>query len=515
MLVIVSDLHFTDATAGKHNLPSEAFQEVFLSDIIELARKKRAKELKLLLLGDIPDLIRSEQWLTVPPANRPWGQNGLDDVKNWHIFSHRRTTTPTEAACLRILGRMPASGKKEDVPSDTILYQNWETFSFFRDFRRRVKARLRHRLGTIPVSIIFVPGNHDRLVNLYPSVRDTWQEIMDLTINSETVAGDPDGDWWYPYEYLDEAYGLYARHGHQYDVWNYGGGNDLTRRVAHLQVPIGDVFSTEFAVRIPWEAAKREDVLGSELVARLQDMDNVRPLSRLLEWFYYEIEQRSQQRQIRRVLDEIADNVVRDLLDIDFVRRWRTPLSGWDNALRRISWLPAGLADRVEGLPLPGPDEAVRTVANPPMRWLADKVLRLTDTDTLLRLSLLFIGGDSNSHTPNEEDVYVQAAYRDHIWRSNDKIRFIAYGHTHRPGVLALDGANGHDVLHLNSGTWRERIQRTVSLDRQADFIKLKQMSYIALYRADEDGGWQGGNKKPDSLSFDMWTGTKLKYYKD
>jgi UDP-2,3-diacylglucosamine pyrophosphatase LpxH len=515
MLVIVSDLHFTDSTAGKHNLPAEAFAEVFLSDIIELARKKEAKELKLLLLGDIPDLIRSEYWLTVHPADRPWGQNGLDDVKNWRVMPHRRTTTPTEAACLRILGQMPASGKREDVPEDTILHENWDTFSFFREFRRRVQARLHHQLGSVPVSIIYVPGNHDRLVNLYPSVRDALREIMDLTVSSDTVDGDPAGEWWYANEYLDEDYGLYARHGHQYDLWNYGGGNDLTRREAHLQVPIGDVLATEFAVRIPREATKRIDVLGPDLVARLKDMDNVRPLSRLLEWFYYEIEQRSQQRQVRRVLDEIADEVVGDLLDIDFVRRWRTPLSGWDNALRRLSWLPAGLADRIEALQLPGPDEAVRAIANPPMRWLADKVLRRTDTDTLLRFSLLFMGQESVSHTPNEDDVYVQAAYRDHIWRSNEKIRFIAYGHTHRPGVLALDGAGGREVLHLNSGTWRERIQRTVSLDRQADFVKLKQMTYLALYRADEDGGWENGNKEPGSLSFDMWTGTKLKYYKD
>lgn len=35
MLVVISDLHFTDGTAGEHNLPVEAFDDVFLSDTME------------------------------------------------------------------------------------------------------------------------------------------------------------------------------------------------------------------------------------------------------------------------------------------------------------------------------------------------------------------------------------------------------------------------------------------------------------------------------------------------
>ena len=58
MLVVISDIHFVDGTAGEHNLPYGAFESVFLSDVASLAKEKKAKEMKLLLLGDIVDATR-------------------------------------------------------------------------------------------------------------------------------------------------------------------------------------------------------------------------------------------------------------------------------------------------------------------------------------------------------------------------------------------------------------------------------------------------------------------------
>ena len=55
MLVAMSDIHFVDGTAGEHNLPFSAFESVFLADVASLAKKKGAKEIKILLLGDIID----------------------------------------------------------------------------------------------------------------------------------------------------------------------------------------------------------------------------------------------------------------------------------------------------------------------------------------------------------------------------------------------------------------------------------------------------------------------------
>ncbi len=41
MLIVVSDLHFVDGTAGEHNLPVGAFRDVFLEDVKALAKDKK------------------------------------------------------------------------------------------------------------------------------------------------------------------------------------------------------------------------------------------------------------------------------------------------------------------------------------------------------------------------------------------------------------------------------------------------------------------------------------------
>lgn len=61
MLVFISDLHFVDETAGKHNIPTSAFEN-FLTNVEVRADKAKAKELKIAFLGDIFDILRTEEW---------------------------------------------------------------------------------------------------------------------------------------------------------------------------------------------------------------------------------------------------------------------------------------------------------------------------------------------------------------------------------------------------------------------------------------------------------------------
>ncbi|MBW2018366.1 MAG: metallophosphoesterase, partial [Deltaproteobacteria bacterium] len=229
MLVAISDIHFVDGTAGEHNLPFSAFNSVFLSDICALASEKDAKEVKVLLLGDIVDLIRSTKWFDVKPEDRPWGKRGLSDIPT------PRKRSVTEKQCLKILGEASQrSLEKENPPSslpkDTVLYKNWKTFKLFRE----LGSHLSESCGReIPVEVIYIPGNHDRLCNLYPSVRDAIRQALGVSVTKDTVEGDPSAEWWYRSNYFDETHGVYARHGHQYDIWNFGGGNDYTRQ-GHL-----------------------------------------------------------------------------------------------------------------------------------------------------------------------------------------------------------------------------------------------------------------------------------------
>jgi UDP-2,3-diacylglucosamine pyrophosphatase LpxH len=476
MLIAVSDIHFVDGTAGEHNLPFSAFQSVFLSDIAALVREKEAKEVKLLLLGDIVDLIRSAQWLEIAPEDRPWGVNGLQDIPT------PRKNSATERHCLKILGQLPPGSVNKDSPPDflaknTILSKNWQTFKFFRE----IMSHLEREAGRpIPVKVVYVPGNHDRMCNLYPSVREELRSMLGLTVEPSTVQGDPAGEWWYLNDYLDEDHGVLARHGHQFDIWNYGGGNRLSRE-AHLQAAIGDVFTTEFAVKIPWQLNKlrsKYPQVTQQMVESTKDIDNVRPLSSVMEWIYYRIK-REDQGQVRKAFGEVFETVVKELLDIRMVQQWRSPQTHIDEALRAASsrwlkWLPKGLVD-------------------------------LLGAEDLLPLVMKTTGGTDDP----ENDVYTQAAYAEKSWREDERIQFVLYGHTHVPLQRPLDGERGCEVIYINTGTWRNRIYKTVGLDKAPDFVDLKQMTYSILYRRDEDDG----DKVPGTLSFDVWTGTKKKYY--
>jgi UDP-2,3-diacylglucosamine pyrophosphatase LpxH len=480
MLVVISDLHFVDGTSGNHNLPSKAFEQVFMSNIVGLAQKNKATELKLLLLGDIPDLIRSAQWFDDDLDDRLWGENGLADIPD------PRPNSRTEQRCLDILGRFPASRQKQDVPKNTILYRNWETFHFFRNFHKHLRqtAKVEYQIEdySIPVEIIYVVGNHDRPINLYPSLRDELQKQLGLTISPENVDGDVNGDWWYKLEYTDEAYGVFARHGHQFDVYNYNGTTEYTRE-DHLQVPIGDVIATEIAVNLAVTLASKRDKypeISDELIEAMQDADNVRPIGRLMEWFYSKIEEQDNER-IRAALDETVDEVAKNFFEIEFVKQWDNPNTNVD--------------------------ELIRTASKTPFRQVIDFLIDHTDASNLIHLLLPIAERSLHGDSLDENTI---GAYHEEIWQEPDSpIRYVLQGHTHEPILHPLDKIEEREIIYLNTGTWRERLRRTISLDKTANFVGIKQLTYLVFYNQFEDRK----NKEQGTIGFDTWTGNQQKKY--
>ncbi len=473
MLVVISDLHFVDATAGNHNLPAKAFEQVFMSSIVSLAKKNKATEVKLLLLGDIPDLIRTEQWFAEAPEDRPWGANGLRDIPTPRLGSR------TEKRCLDILGRFPDSGRRADVPENTILYQNWDTFEFFRNF----PALIRKELGRdLPVEVIYIVGNHDRLVNLYPSLRDELRQQLGLTVNRNTVDVLDGMEWWYRYDFIDKSYGVFARHGHQYDVYNYNGSAAYTR-ADHLETPIGDVIAAEFAVNLPLTLRLLQPEYPSvsdDLVTAMQDIDNVRPLGRMMEWFYTKMRD-VEDDQILAALDKTLDTVVNHLFDLDFVKHWQNPNTHID--------------------------ELIRAFSRTPFNEVIEMITRVTDASRLLPLLLPAI--DRRMHEGGLDD-HTRGAYYELEWRQPEsETRYVLYGHTHMPVIRPLDVIDGRDVLYLNTGTWRGRFFRTIALDKTADFINQKQLTYLVFYNINEDKK----DKELGTIGFESWTGNQKKAY--
>jgi hypothetical protein len=104
----------------------------------------------------------------------------------------------------------------------------------------------------------------------------------------------------------------------------------------------------------------------------------------------------------------------------------------------------------------------------------------------------------------------MEGAFNEEVWKDEDSpIRYVLYGHTHEPLLKPLDSINGRDVIYINTGTWRERLHRTISLDETANFVGIKQLTYQVFYNEDEDKN----NKEMGTIGFDSWTGHQQKQY--
>jgi UDP-2,3-diacylglucosamine pyrophosphatase LpxH len=482
MLVVMSDLHFVDGTAGDHNLPFSAFESVFLSDIVSIAKRKKATEIKLVLAGDIFDLIRTDQWLSIDLEDRPWGKNGMREVEE------SRHGTPTEQRCLDIVGTTANGASQANATPNTIVDQNWDTFAFFRDFKSTICRELQKQEDDFNVEIIYLPGNHDRMVNLYPVVRDRVAAILGLP--SPPHWADKYGDqWWYPYLYTDEQYGVFIRHGHQYSSANFAGDNFA--RSGHLTVPVGDIITTEFAVRLPWELNQElkdfdtygvSDAKRQELVTQLKEIDNVRPMSSVLEWVYYQTK-RDEFRTGQDAMKVVLERVIRHVAGIRFSFNRNFAPKVVEKAL-----------------------DIGRMILK---RWVPEPVI----TSLLDRNLLPFIIDIHEGTEDPFQDKYAKAAYQESIWKENPEIRFICYGHTHNPVNVCLDRFEKREIHYINLGLWRERIHKSILFDEKPDFVKLKHMTYAVFYNAEEDKGTSSDDKKTGTPSFDVWTGSKHKMY--
>ena len=391
MLVVISDLHLVDGTAGGNNLPLEAFKEVFLCDIKSLAQDNNAKEIKIVLLGDTIDLLRTAKWFdgNFPLEDRPWGENGLNDLNKVRL----------QKGCTANLKSSKTEQRCKEILRD-IIETNHGTFEFFK--------KIKHNFDPLPpkkIELIYVPGNHDRLINYYPSLRKKIVQVLDPTIDEITAVGDLNSkcNWRFRNSYASEKYGILARHGHKFDKWNYAG--------SCRQVPMGDVITTEIVGRIPslfrremenkinamaafispYEKSRIEATLDAEIAVLTEEIDNIRPLTSI---FLYLRRKSGKFKKLEGHGNDYSEalnctlcKVLRDFWRIPFVKKWL--------------WQPRNLRTVGNGL-----IEVAR-------EWAASRRGLIPDPS---------------------RDRFSKDAQRDYNKSNKDKkIPFILYGHTHSP----------------------------------------------------------------------------------
>jgi UDP-2,3-diacylglucosamine pyrophosphatase LpxH len=455
MLVFISDLHFTDRSAGVHFLPPEAFGGTF-EDIARHARKARSEEIVLVLLGDVIDLIRTTRWLRdenggpVPGSDRPWALPVNSEAVKQHAFSLLQAVEE----------------------------KNHDTFAILQGLH---DARFQF---PVPLKRVYIPGNHDRICDQYPALRQQVAQMLGVTHNSAEE---------FAHEYVNLDYAVFARHGQEWDVYNFEFTDLMSQPpyqpvpwANYMKIPIGELIACEIAAKLPLsveEALKEVDSLSpqdrDQIAARFKTIDDVRPLPAIIPWLFHRLRAEAQEYE-ERVLVVIKDAincVLREFNSLPLVRQWMQ---------EHDRWYPGDYADRLQFILTL--IEGVNVDTLPVLLPLAEK------------LSHLWEGDNHVSEAVKE----FQCLDTQPEWKQ--KILYVLYGHTHNPAQVPIGTVeNNRARVYLNTGTWRPRYRQSVT---GRGFMGWKNLTYTILYHPDRDPGSQA--REAGYPTFETWTGSLL-----
>ncbi len=430
MLILISDLHFVDGTAGQHNAPADAFR-IFFEDIAGICdwlsgNGRKIEEIRLVFLGDIFDLLRTEMWFQYPVDERPWGT------------------------------KEPEIETNANAIFDAVISRNQATFNL-------LQGSLKDSFG-LPAEPerIYVPGNHDRLCDKYKSLRKKVRQSLGMPVD----------DTPFSHYFEDIKYGVFARHGHEFDVFNYEGGLSF-RHSDYMRVPIGDPITTELIARLPWRLMQHKDIRKrppeeqKALQRNFQEIENVRPFSATLDWLLYQVKKDA---SLKEAIEDTVDELIKKFNRLDFVEEWYRRHDKWTN--------PWDEADKIQ---------AALFVLEKFKVFSMESLMRLVD-----KLKDFFA-----------RDELLEGALREFSHLDN-RLRYIVFGHTHEPvqkALRAVETPKGvMEHVYLNSGTWRTRHHKC---EEGRGFIGWKNMTYLIFYSRDE--------RETDQPTFETWTGSLKK----
>jgi len=283
MLVILSDIHLTDGTSGT-TIEPRAFQKFgnILSDIIGDPQQAQIKEIEIVLLGDIFDVIRSSLWLRQENHHptrpiRPWSNPGDRDTAGWDV----RTYTET---IVQALLNHPNNIQARDYLRQ--YQQDWADQG-------------------VKVDFTYLKGNHDWLLNRYDTTRLAVADFLGLP-HPEWYADHP-----FPEIRLFEKYKVLARHGDYYDRFNHEGDRNSSS--------LGDAIVIDLVNRFPEEVRHRLGLSEEDrLYQALKEIDNVRPILNVPAWVQGVCNYHPwMEDDIRRIWNDTVDS----FLGLEFVKQ--------------------------------------------------------------------------------------------------------------------------------------------------------------------------------------------------
>jgi UDP-2,3-diacylglucosamine pyrophosphatase LpxH len=289
MLVLLSDLHISDSTASTNVHPT-AFTDVLLPEIISNAKNKDAMEIRVVLLGDIFDLVRSIRWLEVKPIERPW--NGILDEETAMNINPK-----VEEHYTNIL---------KDILKNESSQVLFDVLGKIKDSHKNVYTK-----------ITYVIGNHDRVFHNFPTLQKMF---IDKIKNVDQV------------EFLNlllaEEYNIIARHGHEWDDLCYGQmiyntfhpNSKIDRfddRCAKVQT-IGEVLTTELLSGVIYRIKQKDEQFAKQLL----DINNIRPMLDIFSWLGWSLKDKLSPERKKILIDALIDSLETGVLKSTLIRKW-------------------------------------------------------------------------------------------------------------------------------------------------------------------------------------------------
>jgi UDP-2,3-diacylglucosamine pyrophosphatase LpxH len=459
MIVVISDLHLQHTAldslrrdeGGKvletkvvRNVEAGALSLLF-AEIAANAEEAGAKEVHLVFAGDIFELHRTPLWLLAGESLRPTLHPAADSPE-------------LEAKVHQILSSIEADNR-----------------AFFDRLRALVQSGVTTRhaenqaLHGVPVTPHYLPGNHDRLSQIWPSTRKRVRELLGVT------AADLEAPFQHQLEWNRAAgYGVRIRHGHEYDSANFSEAFDPQHpsdSAAYKKPVFGDYATIDIATRLAVAfrvfyapQLRAPGVLGEpyrRIYAALTEFDDVRPQSMLVRYLseYLGATRKSTFELLRPVLRDVVEYAQRDPFFAEKAGALAHGLLGPAAEFLKL-FIANGSAEHVAAL------------------------ISLIDSVT----------GDGKKRGPASKAQAEKGL-------ATGEIFVVIAGHTHQPDHVALPGQGtlgtpGGEAYFLDTGTWRTRLDA----GEGGAFGRLRAYTMVFCYSDDElDTG--------DRRRFETWTG--------
>ena len=416
MLVFLSDAHLTDGSSGETIKPT-AFR-IFADQLKKLADTvSPLQEVRVVLLGDIFDIIRSTQWLT--ESVRPWD---------------------------------PESEAQKVVVEnilEQILAKNVDSLSVFGELRNYLNGK------GVTFEVDYIIGNHDWLVNRYPSCRSLVAKA--LGISSANVP-------MFPSELFEPEYKVFARHGDIYDKFNHTGDRNASS--------IGDAIVIELLNKYPQmvEAGMNALAIQNKVTPKerkkisdlLKELDNIRPILDAPSWVIM-VKNKCENEAVRQLIEESWERCVDEFFELSFIKEQDIPF--WPDSIDLLQ-VALHLSSRTS-------------------KKLLEKVSELKDRFLPSKL----------------EGSYHEKAFTEPKVRSREA-NFVLYGHTHDQLLIPMDQeptkeGSVQDKVYFNTGTWRKTWNKVHFDPANREFVGWHVLTYVAVFKPEENGPY----------NFEVWNG--------